>query len=545
MLRSLSSLRPKDASSPSSRRGAVRALLAAAVACSPAIVAAQQPSARDPLITRAEATDFRETSRHADVMSVARALDAASDLVHLTTMGYSLEGRELPLLVVGRVPNAGPEAVRASGLLRVYLQGNIHAGEVEGKEVLQMLVRDIVRGAHPEWLQQMVLLVGPIYNPDGNERVTLTNRGQQHGPVGGMGQRPNAQNYDLNRDHMKLDAPETRSLLGMLAAYDPQMGMDLHTTNGSRHAYHLTYAPPLHPGVDAGIVSLLRSDWLPEVTRRIRDRYRWEFYYYGNVTNSPDGQRWQTFDHRPRFNNNYFGLRNRVAILSEAYSYATFEERVRATYAFVEEVLTFAATNRRRIEDAVSRADREVLVGRVLPTRATFARTYPQQVQILMGATAEERNPYSGAVMLRRLDEIRPTPMWEYGTFSATDSARVPAAYYVPAELTAVVERLAAHGVRTERLARARTETVEAFMIDSTRVAEQPFQGHRERTVFGSYRAVSRNLPAGTVAVDVAQPLGRLAFYLLEPRSDDGLLNWGFMDDALSDGYPITRRPAP
>jgi hypothetical protein len=293
------------------------------------------------------------------------------------------------------------------------------------------------------------------------------------------------------------------------------------------------------------VVALLRGSWLPEVTRKIRERYGWEFYYYGNVTQSPDGQRWQTFDHRPRFNNNYFGLRNRVAILSEAYSYATFEERVRATYAFVEEVLDYALANRGRIEEAVARADREALPGRVLPTRADFARSYPDQVQILMGAVAEERNPYSGAVMLRRLDERRPTPMWEYGTFVPTDSARVPAAYYVPAQLGGIIDRLSAHGVRSERLTQARTEMVEAFVIDSTRATEQPFQGHRERTVFGSYRTVSRTLPAGTVVVDVAQPLGRLAFYLLEPRSDDGFLNWGLLDDALADGYPITRRPAP
>src|SRR5688500_7780763 len=123
------------------RSGLARVLLLAAVAHTPSDLLAQQATGRDPLITRAEATGFRETSRHADVMNVARALDEASDLVHLTTMGYSLEGRELPLLVVGRVRDATPAAVRASGLLRVYLQGKIHAGEVEGKEVLQMHVR--------------------------------------------------------------------------------------------------------------------------------------------------------------------------------------------------------------------------------------------------------------------------------------------------------------------------------------------------------------------------------------------------------------------
>jgi hypothetical protein len=134
--------------------------------------------------------------------------------------------------------------------------------------------------------------------------------------------------------------------------------------------------------------------------------------------------------------------------------------------------------------------------------------------------------------------------MWEATAFSATESERAPEAYYVPAELGAVVERLAAHGVRMERLPERRTEAVEAFVIDSTRVAEQPFQGRRERTVFGAYRADTRTLPEGTWVVEVAQPLGRLAFYLLEPRSDDGLLAWGLMDDALTgETYPVLRRP--
>jgi len=61
----------------------------------------------------------------------------------------------------------------------------------------------------------------PDLQSDGNERVGLTNRGIQNGPVGGMGQRATAQGYDLNRDHTKLDAPETRSLARMLSLYDP------------------------------------------------------------------------------------------------------------------------------------------------------------------------------------------------------------------------------------------------------------------------------------------------------------------------------------
>jgi murein tripeptide amidase MpaA len=179
------------------------------------------------LLTRAERTDFRETTRYAEVVELAERLAAASPDIHLTTFGYTFEGRSLPLLVVG-APDASPESVRATGKTRVYLQGNIHAGEVCGKEALLMLLRRFAAGEYPSWTDSLVLLVAPIYNADGNERVRLVNRPRQHGPIGGMGQRPNAQGLDLNRDHTKLDSPEARSLVRMINDYDPHVLVDLH-----------------------------------------------------------------------------------------------------------------------------------------------------------------------------------------------------------------------------------------------------------------------------------------------------------------------------
>src|SRR3712207_5924498 len=158
-------------------------------------------------------------------MAFLQEVGNASPRIHLRSFGFTHEKRELPLAVLG-APDASPEAVRKTGKLRVYIQGNIHGGEVEGKESAQMLLRDLAQGKHPEWLQSMVLLIAPIYNADGNERVNLTNRGRQHGPIGGMGQRPNAQDLDLNRDHMKLDSPEARSVVKLMNEYDPHVSMD-------------------------------------------------------------------------------------------------------------------------------------------------------------------------------------------------------------------------------------------------------------------------------------------------------------------------------
>jgi hypothetical protein len=491
----------------------------------------------------------------------------------LTTFGYTVEGRPLPLAVVG-APDASPDAVKRTGKLRVYIQGNIHAGEVEGKESAQMLLRDLAQGRNADWLQSMVLLIAPIYNADGNERVTLTNRGRQHGPIGGMGQRPNAQDLDLNRDHMKLDSPEARSVVKLMNEYDPHVSMDLHTTNGSFHAYHLTYAPPLNPATDPAIIDLLRKEWLPAVTKSIKAKYQWDYYYYGNVTGggrggpggrggrgggrgaaapeggaapapaSPAAERiWASFDHRPRFNNNYIGLRNRIAILSEAYSYLTFEDRIKATSRFVEENLAFAHTRAAAIRKLTDEADKRGLVGSQLGLRAELERA-PELVEILMGEVVEERNPYSGQMMYRRVDARKPERMIEQGTFKATETERVPSAYYVPGNLRNAIGRLQAHGIAVTALPARETVQVEEFRIDGNDVAARDFQGHKERTLRGAWVPAERELPAGTLKIEMTQPLARLAFYLLEPRSDDGLVDWNLLDEALGPEakvYPIVR----
>lgn len=518
----------------------MKALFAAAALVAVPLSAQPVP---DALLTRAERTEYRETSSYADVVALADRLSSPSgDDVHLTVMGFSYEGRRLPLIVVG-APSARPDDVRATGKIRVYIQGNIHAGEVEGKEAVLMLVRDYLDGMYAAtWADDLVLLIAPIYNADGNEYVALDNRPLQYGPIGGMGTRANAQGLDLNRDHMKLDSPEARAFAEMMTDYDPHVVIDLHTTNGTDHAYHLTYATPLHPNTPGAIDAFLRERWIPEVTRRVERARGWKFYYYGNLGGNPAG--WYTFDHRPRFNNNYVGLRNRIAILSEAYAYLTFEDRVRMTRVFVDEVLGFAGEHAAEIREVVAAADAAPVTGRQLAVRAGFRRS-PEPVSILLGAVREEPHPVTGLPMHLRLDMETPTSMYEYGAFDATETAVAPLAYYVLPEADEAIGRLRMHGIRTERLSAPQEVIVERFRIDSTAVAARPFQARTERELFGAWVSATETLPVGTLVVPLDQQLARLAFTLLEPRSDDGLLDWAFFDEQIARGdYPVRRAPA-
>ena len=535
---------------------------------------ARQTPALATLKTTAEASEFKSTSSYEDVIRFVKTVDAASPNIHYTTYGKTFEGRDMPLVVVGTgLKDASPASVMASKRLRVHIQGNVHAGEVEGKESAQILLREFALGQHADWLKSMVFIVNPIYNADGNERFGQ-NRGTQNGPINGMGTRQQAQNINLNRDFMKLDTLEAMANAKLYVDYDPHVSYDLHTSNGSQHAYHLTYSPPLNPNTSDAIMNVMKNEWFPYLNKQVLQKYGWHMFYYGNAQggggrggrggdaaagrgagdpqagrgDAPAGPRaWATFEHVPRFHNNYVGLRNRFALLSEAYSYATFEDRIKATNYFLAETLAWAHQNTDKIRKITEEADRESIIGKSLATRAAIKSG--AMIEILMGAVTQETNPVSGRSMNRRADTVNREQMIDRLWFEATKTEDVPAEYYVPVTATAALNLLRAHGIQMRRIAEP-IKGVEQFSITSN--TQRPvaansidFGSHGLRTIDGSWQPSEAVVPINAFAVPMNQPLARLAFYLLAPTSDDGLTNWNFLDPWLGPDaktYPILRK---
>jgi len=565
----------------------------------PAAPPPQPASVLDTLKTVAESSDYRTTSTYAEVLGFMTIVDNASPNIRVISYGTTYEGRMMPLAVVGTgLKDASAASVKASGKLRVHIQGNIHAGEVEGKEAALVLLREFAQGKHADWLETMVFLITPIFNADGNERFSLTNRGVQNGPINGQGTRANGQNININRDFMKLETPEGRAFAKLWNDYDPYVGMDLHTSDGSAHGYHLTYSPPLNPNTNAGIMSIMKDEWFPFVTKAIREKYKWETFYYGNAGNPgggrggrgggqgapgagrggaagagaagatpppttppptppvaqpqapavPAGPRaWGTFEHVPRFHNNYVGMRNRFALLSEAYAYATFKDRILATNYFIEEAMNFAHQNVAKIRTAVDSADREALAGKTHATRAQIRSG--GMIEILMGEVEDEKNPINGRNMNRRKDVIKAEQMTDRLWFEPTTTETVPTEYYIPASAIKALELLRAHGVQMRKTTVA-TKGLEQFAItaNTQRAATNSIDtgSHGLRTLDGTWAATDVTAPIGSFAVAMNQKLARLAFYLLEPKSDDGLTAWNYLDDVLATegvkSYPILRK---
>ncbi len=516
-------------------------LVLAASTAAPCVTSAQQVvSTGDLPLTVAEASDFTRTATFDDVWSWVRELQALGAGIHVTTTGMTTEGRAMPLVTVSRPLVTTPAEAHATGKPIIYLQGNIHAGEVEGKDALLMLIRDVTLGEAKEVLENVILLINPIFNPDGNEQwgPVARNRRGQDGPEE-VGLRPNGMGLDLNRDFIKAEAPETRGALGgVLNSWRPHLFMDLHTTNGSRHGYDLTYAATMTPTAPQGPVDYTNDVLLPEIRRRVAERGH-ALFDYGNHSRStypPDA--WRTFGWQPRYASNYMGMRGMISILSEAVSYRSFRTRLSATYWFVRETVDFAGRNAETILDLTRRAEEEIVSwgndpenAPELGVRFQLVSRGKEPVTYEVTEAPTDPSPRARRVNTGRIEEAL---MDIYTVFEPVETRPFPAGYIIPVAYPEAVEVLLRHGVAVEQLEASWSGTVRTFRVDSLAVAQRPYQGHRTVSVWGDYTEGEREVPAGWYFVSTAQPLGALIFTMLEPEIEDSLFTWNYFDRTLS-----------
>jgi len=510
-------------------------------------------SAARPL-TRAERTQFTETSHYEDVVRFIDSLKVLGAQIHIGSIGKTTEGRDIPFVIASRPLVTTPAEAKRLRRPIVYVQADIHAGEVEGKEALQAMLRDLLFRGGRNILDSIVLIAVPIYNADGNERFAPQerNRTEQNGPAL-VGTRANAGGLDLNRDYIKAEAPETIASLGMFRQWDPDVFVDLHTTDGSYHGFALTYAASLSPAA-LFTRAYTRDTMLVELRQKMRLHHGFEIFDYGNFPREQGAPTaWETYDARPRFGTNYYGLRGRVSILSEAYSHDPFARRVASTYDFLYEILSYVANNADDFIELSRQADTRMTgwgndpaSAPAIPIRSKLEsiRTGPIPVEEVVRTGDSVRYEAGLPLGAKRTGNVKTIDMPIYDRFTPTLSVPVPFAYAFPADVgDSVVRRLVMHGVAVDRLEQPVDASISVFTIDSTSVAVRPFQQHRERRIDGSWGAPeTRTLPAGTIVVRTGQPLGILAIYLLEPSSDDGFVDWNILEPWANDRtFPVVR----
>jgi hypothetical protein len=531
----------------------MKALVPALILCLlvPALSSAEE------WLTVAESSGFESTSLYSDVTAFVAEAQRRSDKISVSTFATSTEGRPIDLVCVSQEGIRSPQEAALYGKPVVLIIANIHAGEVDGKEAVLMLLREIANGEADELLRNQVILLVPIFNPDGNDKLDPGNR-RDNGPEA-AGVRHNGQHLDLNRDFIKLESPEVRGLLEVINAWQPLLFVDLHTTNGSYHQEPVTYTTLGHPSSSALMMDYMWGSFFPAVDATLEQKYGHASIPYGNFVDRGDPtQGWRNRTMGGRYSTNYVGLRNIFTVLDENYAYADFKTRVLGCLGLLKSMLEYtsahgeemAALQRRAmLETRESYHQSELVtayeVGKLLDLTVASYELIKEKIK------PEDRDkypPWYGDFVVKKTDVKRDYEVEYFAKAVPTATIPLPEAYLIMPFQPQVIANLKAHGVLVETVTSPFTTTVEQFVPDELKLGERLFQGHIPLSVTGSWSQAEQTVPAGATLVSMRQPLARLIPVLLEPLSEDSLLVWGFFNTRLVaqwtgrlQTYPILR----
>lgn len=487
--------------------------------------------------TPAEASHFRTTPSYADTVAYLRKLaDAAPGKLRLETFGTSPQGRPMTMVIASADGAFTPEAAHRAGKPVVLLQAGIHPGEIEGKDAGLMLLRDFaVTGKLPHLLDKAVLVFIPVFSVDGHENSSPYHRINQNGPDS-MGFRGQSQYLNLNRDYIKTDTPEMRDWLKLWQRWQPDLLMDIHTTDGADYQYDLTWyledPHKLDPGVSAWQQKLLNEQVIPAYEKRGHLAS-----IYLEFKDGRDPRKGiVNFGSGPRFSTGYAALQNRPALLVETHMLKRYETRVRATYDLVALMLEQAGADAANLIATNRRAD-DAVVARARDPKAEVALTFKDDpastpFKLKGYAFSLTHSDVSNSEWIQ-YDPSQPRTydIQNWNGLLPDVAVTAPAAYVVPAQWTQVIEKLDAHGIAYRRMAGPAKLKVRAYQLDKPQWAAKPFEGRFMLRDFAQ-STVTRDveLPAGSVIVPMDQRGANVAMELLEPQAPDSLLRWGFLD---------------
>ena len=481
----------------------------------------------EPWRTPAEESDFRTTPDYDTTVDWVERLVESSPRLHLTSLGKSLEGRPIWMVIASANGASTPEELHANGLPVLLAQAGIHSGEIDGKDAGLMLLRDLAgAGDQARLLEGASFLFVPILNVDGHERRSAYNRINQRGPDA-MGWRTNAANLNLNRDYAKLDTPEIRALVQAIDRWRPDLYLDLHVTDGMDKQHDVTWG--FHGP----------HSWSPGGGAWLRDRLDVALTRDLQAAGHIPGPHIFSLDRRdpsrgilkwiggPRYSDGYGAARHLPTVLVENHSLKPYDQRVLGTYVLLASTLRTLGESGAELQTA-TRADQErrpteVVLGwgkSEAPALETMefpgveVRLTPSEI------SGSERIEWTG----KKVDlEV---PVFE--TTRPLATVEPPPAYWIPAAWPEVIERLKLHGVAFESLSEPREIDVELYRLGEPQYGEEPYEGRLTVEADATLERRRVLFPPGSVRVPVDQPLSTLAVLLLEPASSDSFLQWGF-----------------
>ena len=484
-------------------------------------------------LTLFEKSNQQESPDYENTLKYFQKFVDKTPYVKIKTIGITPQGRELKVIIVSKDKAFTPELAKKTGKAIVLIQNGIHPGEIEGKDACMLLLREILITKEKEHLlDNTILLIIPVLNVDGHERLSPFNRPNQNGPKQ-MGWRTNALNLNLNRDYLKADTPEIRSFLKLFNEWLPDFMIDNHTTNGADYQYHVTYGIETQQNIDKGLVHWIEKDYLPHLIERVElDGFIVGPYMEFKAGTIESGI--LDLPAPPRLSHGYCARQNRVCLLVETHSLKPFANRVYSTKSMMEHTISIINENHEKLVSLNHHADKHT-IKYYLADKKKFPL-------VLVGNGKFDKFLFKGFEWYDEHSEISGYTVRKYTNkpieieipvFNKANSLKkiiVPNAYIIPSQFTDIIEVIKAHHIKVDVLSEAKRIKVEKYRFKNVKFASYPYEG-RQMPSFNveSYTELC-DIPAGSIIIKTDQRQLRIIVNLLEPEAPDSFVNWGFFN---------------
>lgn len=484
-------------------------------------------------LTHFEKSGMTESPDYISTIKYFEKFEKNFPIVKINNIGTTPQGRTIKVVIVSKEKAFTPEQAKKTNKAIVLIQNGIHSGEIEGKDACMLLLRDIlVTKEKFHLLDNLIILIIPVLNIDGHERLSPFNRPNQNGPKK-MGWRTNALNLNLNRDYLKADTPEIQSFLKLFNDWLPDFMIDNHTTNGADYQYHVTYGIETHQNIDRGLVNWINNKYLPFLKTKVES----DGFIIGPYMEFKDGTIESgilDLPSPPRLSHGYCAAQNRICLLVETHSLKPFDNRVFSTKSMMTHTLEFVNKHFHELTKLNKQADKNPVKNYLIEKKK-----FPL---VLVSNGKFDKFIFKGFEWYDEYSEITGSTIRKYTNkpieieipiFNQAKSLKkiiVPKAYLIPQEFQSIIKILDYHQIRYLQLSSYKKVSVEKYRFKNVSFAPRPYEGRQILSFQTECFEEKVIMPKGTYIILTNQRALRVIVNLLEPDAPDSFVHWGFFN---------------
>jgi hypothetical protein len=492
------------------------------------------PQLKADWLTPFEKSKGRETATYQECIAYYQKLAEAYPALKIMPYGSTDAGRPLHLVVLSLDKDFKPSSLRQKNKRILLVQNGIHPGEPEGIDASMMLARDYLQKKPLQKdLQNVVLIIIPVYNVGGALNRNNSSRANQHGPET-YGFRGNARNLDLNRDYIKTDSRNARTFTQIFQEWQPDIFVDTHTSNGADYQHVMTLIATQKDKLNPHLSRYLTQNLLPALQAAMA-KQKFPMAPYVNAKGKTPDTGLVGFMDAPRYSSGYTALFNTIGFVTETHMLKPYDQRVKATYSFLEIMVKTVNQQANQIAAALKQANQAVLVQKTFPLNWVLDTTQVSQVNFRGYTARYKTSEVTGQPRLyydTQAPYVKNIPY--YNTFKPSVSANKPLAYVVPQAWGEVISRLQLNNVQMKPLLQDTILAAEIYYITDYKTGQRPYEGHYLHSSV-ALRREKQQVPflKGDYLIYLNQPANRYLVETLEPQGIDSFFSWGFFDSIL------------